>query len=65
MTIDTEILSMNLVSVAPIPVDSFFDITYELKIDGVPKTKAKCTVINGAALESILPTTRLQKEILI
>ncbi len=57
MTIDTEILSMNLVSVAPIPVDSFFDITYELKIDGIPKTKAKCTVINGAALESLFPTT--------
>ncbi|MEK6837341.1 MAG: hypothetical protein AABX69_01705, partial [Nanoarchaeota archaeon] len=57
MTIDTEILSMNLVSVNPIPVDSFFDITYELKIDGVPKTKAKCTVINGAVLESLFPTT--------
>ena len=57
MTIPIEIISLNLVSVNPIPVQSFFDVTFDIKIDNITRTKAACTVINGAALESLLNVT--------
>ena len=56
-TIPTEIVSMNLVSVNPIPLSSFFDVFFEVSINDIQETKAACRVINGEALENLLSPT--------
>lgn len=54
-TIPTEILSLNLTSVNPIPLaPSFFDVFFDISIDGIEQTKAACKVFNGEVLENLL-----------
>ncbi|MBI4053918.1 MAG: hypothetical protein HY397_01150 [Candidatus Doudnabacteria bacterium] len=54
--IPTEIVSLNLVSVQPLPPSSFFDVFFEVRIgeEAHPQTRAACTVIDGSALEQLL-----------
>ncbi|OGC81633.1 MAG: hypothetical protein A2V81_05185 [Candidatus Abawacabacteria bacterium RBG_16_42_10] len=57
-TIETEMLQLQLQSVQPFQVDSFFDITYRIDFqqgENPPiQREVDCTVINGEKLESMM-----------